>query len=835
MPLRPGDGQFTHIEFAREPDRAPERRRPAARFKRPEPPVPPDIRRHGEQIAQQTAAAIEIAGRARQDTGLDPSPVVVVEFDSANFDTRDWFEERFGASVVDESMEKVGDVTRHKTVVQFPTDAALQSFRREITPYQLRQPQRLILTETQREKFFNSLQSVRAISAEERMGTRLKAEGYPDDEPFYLDVDLWRPDDHGLARELLAEFTHVCENAGGRVTDHVQTESLALMKVRCSRALAEQILNLDMVARADLPPKIAAGYTRFFVPVTPPNPTAEPDETDALACVLDSGVVSGHPLLAGWVMAERDFDTGENTEVDLNGHGTSVAGLVVYGNVSKCLELNDWQPKVRICSAKILRSEENPMIADRPQAVFPDRKRVEGTIEEAIRYFHEGWGCRIFNLSVGDDNEPYRGDRQFPWAEKLDELARELDIVIVVAAGNRYPEILTGQTSRKEIQEAVLRQTLTPEHRICNPATSALALTVGSLARNDAMSVEINGRTIKIDDAIPGAPKHSPSPFTRTGPGCTYKVANAPVKPDLVDYGGNLALKSIGSATPRWIDRHFLVGELTIQRENGGRIIGSETGTSFACPHITHAAAIAQRSLANSLGREPSANLIRALVASTAETPPFPSGWIDDEEERLRLIGYGLTSLDDVVWSKQNSVRLVAMDEIEEDRLHIYQIPLPSRFVQTAGDKGIQVALAYDPPVRRSRKEYLARTMWVDVFKGLTAGQVENLKSATVVEGEAPVPTGSRLKLRPPLTDVQWSTLQVRSVGWKNRLNWPESADGTIMLHVVVCCQKRFDTGLEAKQGYGLVVNLWHDGERVRLYQPLRARLRSRARLRMPS
>src|SRR5262249_20351060 len=153
-----------------------------------------------------------------------------------------------------------------------------------------------------RERFFNSLQEVRAISAEERMGTRLRAEGYPHDEPFYLDVDLWRPPDPALARELLAEFTHAIENAQGRVTDRVQTESLTLLKVRCSRALAEQILNLDMVAHADLPPKIAAGYTRFFVPVAPPNPTVEPDETDALACLLDSGVVAGHPLLNGWVM-----------------------------------------------------------------------------------------------------------------------------------------------------------------------------------------------------------------------------------------------------------------------------------------------------------------------------------------------------------------------------------------------------------------------------------------------------------------------------------------------------------------------------------------------------
>jgi hypothetical protein len=199
------------------------------------------------------------------------------------------------------------------------------------------------------------------------------------------------------------------------------------------------------------------------------------------------------------------------------------------------------------------------------------------------------------------------------------------------------------------------------------------------------------------------------------------------------------------------------------------------------------------------------------------------------------MIGYGLTSLDDVLWSKQNSVRLVAMDEIDEDRLHIYKIPLPSRFVGTSGHKGIQIALAYDPPVRRSRKEYLARTMWVDVLKGLTAGQVENLKAATLVEGEDLVPKGAQLKLRPPLTDLQWSTLQVRRHTWKNRLNWPAEEDGTVMVHVVVCCQRRFVTGLDARQGYGLVVNLWHDGEMVKLYQPLRTNIRPRVRLRVPS
>src|SRR6185436_17074632 len=102
-------------------------------------------------------------------------------------------------------------------------------------------------------------------------------------------------------------------------------------------------------------------------------------------------------------------------------------------------------------------------------------------------------------------------------------------------------------------------------------------------------------------------------------------------------------------------------------------------------------------------------------------------------------------------------------------------------------------------------------------------------------EGEDPVPKGSQLKLRPPFTDAQWSTLQVRRLTWKNKLNWPAGDDGTVMVHVVVCCQQRFRTGLDGKQGYGLVVNLWHEGERVRLYQPLQLRLRPRVRVRVPS
>lgn len=65
------------------------------------------------------------------------------------------------------------------------------------------------------------------------------------------------------------------------------------------------------------------------------------------------------------------------------------------------------------------------------------------------------------------------------------------------------------------------------------------------------------------------------------------------------------------------------------------------------------------------------------------------------------------------------------MDEVEENKFHIYRIPVPQDFVSIDGDRGITIALAYDPPVRGSRKEYMARTMFFQPLIGVTADQAQ--------------------------------------------------------------------------------------------------------------
>ena len=817
MPIERGDGQFTHIRFERVPDFQPDRR-----TRRPPPPrVRPrsDRTSHAQSVDVGFTQATDQVTETRQRIGIDPKHLFVLEFSSLNLDIRDCVE-RYKAWIVDEYDERSGDDQSYRFLVQFPTETARQLFLTDLQLYREESADQETLPPVERRKFFDALQlPIRKPSPEDRMGVRLRQEGLPDQEPFYLDVDFWHPPTDEETRQLRTEILGLCSRLGGRRLEEVQTSSLLLAKIQANRQLAEALLDLDLVARVDLPPRLAPAHTAIFE-TNPPLELPMPSDDDPMVCVVDSGVVAGHPFLINWVIEERDFDTGEDTPVDLNGHGTAVAGLVVYGRVADCLESQTWQPQVRICSAKVMLNDDmgNPS--------FPDDRRVEAITEEAIRYFAAERQCKIFNLSVGIPAEVYGDGRQFAWAEKLDELARELDIVIVVSSGNRTtPPIPEGALTREQFQAAVRDVLLNdPGQRLCNPATAALALTVGAIASSEALGRDDAYTGLRLKDAFAAAPLNAPAPFTRVGPGYACKASSPPIKPDLVGYGGNYALQNLAGGVPRWARQHPNIGEPTLRLEQDGRYLGAYAGTSFAAPHVAHAAAMAMASLVSTLGRQPSANLIRALVGSSAAAPNCPEGWLGEEEDSLRLVGYGLCSMNDLLWSRQSVVRLIAMDELEENKLHVYRVEIPEIFLTTKGRRGITVALAYDPPVRASRREYMARTMLVEVLQGLTTDEVELYRGKQTDPDVETLPTGKEVSLRPTKNRLQWSTLQVRSRVWKTKRFPVAEGENEPAIHVLVRCQQRFQTD-DSAQGYGLVVTFWHESEQIQLYQAFRTRI----------
>ncbi|MER9852521.1 MULTISPECIES: hypothetical protein [unclassified Mesorhizobium] len=83
----------------------------------------------------------------------------------------------------------------------------------------------------------------------------------------------------------------------------------------------------------------------------------------------------------------------------------------------------------RLCAAKVVNEHGD----------FDDRRLVPSQMREAVNSLHARFGCRLFVIALADRKRVYDGGKVGTWAATLDELARELDVVIVVSAGNRVP------------------------------------------------------------------------------------------------------------------------------------------------------------------------------------------------------------------------------------------------------------------------------------------------------------------------------------------------------------------------------------------------------------
>ena len=815
-----------HIVFEREPAQPSVRTRPFPGFR-----IQPrqNRRRHAGQLKRQTEEATAKLEQLRSSFGVIPGRLMVLRLDTIDVNQRDNLEERFNVSVVEELEEKRDGRTLHRLLVQFPDDQTLAQFRAEYDSYAEEVDTRTALPYGVRRDLFDTLEDISTVDSAERTGSRLERDGRPAEQSFLLDVDLWNPGLDANYRQMFDSFQRFVESRGGQVLkDPLRIPSLVLVKVRANQQLLEDLLELDLVSLVDLPPAPPPEDSfDLFAPIQVPDQLPPVPPNGAKACLVDSGVVAGHPLLRSAVAHEEDFDSGENTYVDQNGHGTQVGGLVVYGNIAQRMQDNEWRPQVNLYSAKVMKNVASPIDPNVGEVSFHDEERVEEQLKRAIQYFHREHGCRVFNLSIGHRDRVYAGGRQYPWAELLDDLARRLDIVIVVSAGN-VPDPAIPQTAKNshDFQVAVADSLRQPGHRLIDPATAALCVSVGAIARRDDPYPKPH--VTQIAATALGAP----SPFTRRGPG----VAGA-VKPEVVAPGGNFAVDSLFGA-PRWVREDPNLGEPTLNRDFiTGRPIRAVCGTSFAAGQVTDIAARMEATLRDQLGSVPSQNLIRALLVSSAHPHANVRDYVGDRQaDLLNAVGYGQPDIQ-FCWSTPNRVSLVAEDTVDYRAFHVYSLVVPESFLEERGRRSISVSLAYDPPTRLSRRDYIATAMWLEVFGGLTTEQIFEFRSKYAGDGEPPtVPDKNKLDFKPGGQTIRMSTVQKRT--WQSNRGTKflnrQTDDGVATLHIFVGCQPRFQnpTG-EDKQRYALVVTLQHSSQSINVYQQMQTRIRPRAAIRV--
>ncbi|MGI8807833.1 MAG: S8 family peptidase [Acidimicrobiales bacterium] len=471
---------------------------------------------------------------------------------------------------------------------------------------------------------------------------------------------------------------------------------------------------LDTVARVDVLPLPALTVPQLYGSSARDLPVVEaPDPRAPIVGIIDSGVQSGHPLIAPAVLAAEALSPSINEGEDEHGHGTMVAALLLHGNIEHALARGlPLRPSCKLVSVRVLGADNE----------FPSAELWETDLVEAIEWCAEQ-GARIVNLSIGDDRRRLVGTRQLSAAALVDSLARQHDLVIVVSSGNSRPHNYLGLIDEAVALTYPAAHLAELDTVIIDPASAMLALTVGGITTAAAAS-GLSGResVARVAMGRPGWP----SPITRRGPGL-----NASVKPEVVERAGTLGIE--GS---RLVDNDAELGVVSAGI-GPDRLLASDLGTSFAAPLVARVAATV-------LARFPefSSNLVRALVLLSTSPPTFGS---DLHAERpsdralavRNLLGFGRPAIARAIESTSHRVVLVADTSIPIDGVHIYEIPVPTSFLSSGGERGIDVALAFDPPTRARRLDYLASTMQFYIVRGMPVGEVAELFAQLDADDEA--------------------------------------------------------------------------------------------------
>jgi len=199
--------------------------------------------------------------------------------------------------------------------------------------------------------------------------------------------------------------------------------------------------------------------------------------------------------------------------------------------------------------------------------------------------------------------------------------------------------------------------------------------------------------------------------------------------------------------------------------------------------------------------------------------------------------GFGVPNLQSALESGNHRATMTYDGEMKVDTVVIHPVPIPDDFaVGFSRSRELRIALAFDPPVRRQRREYIAGTMQVDLYKAMDLAAVQAIVARQDSANPLSMPSGrQRVPLTPGSNSLKSTTLQVRS--WKPiKALDPDDGD-TYFLAVTHRTQTwSRDRDDYQTQRYALAVTLEERAKAsIFLHQALTTHVRQPARIRLRS
>lgn len=415
-------------------------------------------------------------------------------------------------------------------------------------------------------------------------------------------------------------------------------------------------------------------------------------------CILDSGVTRAHPLIEPG-LDESDMHTydpawGTADAANWRGHGTSMAGLALHGDLTDALsDPNPRELEHRLESVKVVPPGGFPennrelygaitqLSTGLPEIAAPSRRRVFALAVTTEDFRDLGspssWSAEVDRLSFGDDGA---GQRLF-----------------MIAAGNIY-----------DPEQWKLYPDSNDTEQVHDPGQSWNGLTVG--ACTDKVLLD----TTKYPDWTPVALPGTLSPTSTTS--VTWKTT-WPRKPDLVLEGGNAA-RNPATGDVDLIDD---LAVLTTHFRPSEKLFVPTGDTSAATAQAARLGAIL-------MARYPKfwPETIRALLVHSAEWTPAMKAQVAGESPStqhqllLQRYGWGVPDFGRACLSASNVLTLVAQETLQpygepvkgavpSKDMHVHKLPWPVEQLKELFDAQVRlrVTLSYfiEPnPARRGWK-----------------------------------------------------------------------------------------------------------------------------------
>lgn len=400
-------------------------------------------------------------------------------------------------------------------------------------------------------------------------------------------------------------------------------------------------------------------------------------------CILDTGINSQHSLLKKAIKSTQSVNDNWNLN-DMDGHGTQVAGVVLYDDLRKIMANSSTVIiKHNIDSVKILPDQNSWPKNNNPELYGDITHQAVSKSEIADSDVKNRIICMAVTASDynTDDGSPTS------WSAELDQITSgvgEQDsrhLLFLVSAGDTWPD---------EVQKLGFPNA-NQSHQIENPGQSWNAITVGAYAGKN--NVLISSKELTDFHAV--SPVNSLSPFSST----SLNWDNLwPIKPDILLDGGNMMTNDKDVDTIEDL-------ELLTTNNNLTKPLATISGTSSAVAQASNMAAVLSEEYP-----EYWPETIRALLIHSAEWTHemlekfCPDNTKNSIRQLLRTCGYGVPNLDRAEYSANNSVNLIIQDEIQpfdkngimyEMKLH--SLPWPSEALEKLGNKKakLKVTLSY--------------------------------------------------------------------------------------------------------------------------------------------